>query len=96
MTVDRYDQWLVVQFTSLGLAQRREMLTNILRERCCRAASILRTERGIGKLEGLTCKTVHSGARRPTQPIIDRGERPAVSGPSDGGAKDRLLPRPAR
>ncbi|HZT83580.1 MAG TPA: class I SAM-dependent rRNA methyltransferase, partial [Gemmataceae bacterium] len=26
LTVDRYDRWLTVQFTSLGLAQRRDLL----------------------------------------------------------------------
>jgi 23S rRNA (cytosine1962-C5)-methyltransferase len=53
MTVDRYDQWLVVQFTSLALAQRRDMLTQLLRERLEPRGIVLRTERGIGKLEGL-------------------------------------------
>src|SRR4051794_39604852 len=32
LTVDRYDRWLAVQFTSLGLAQRRDMLAEILQE----------------------------------------------------------------
>ena len=27
LVIDRYDRWLVVQFTSLGLAQRRDLLT---------------------------------------------------------------------
>ena len=30
--VDRYDRWLVLQFTSLGLAQRREMFADLLME----------------------------------------------------------------
>src|SRR5262249_53707494 len=32
LTVDRYDRWLVVQFTALGLAQHREMLAELLVE----------------------------------------------------------------
>src|SRR6476620_10605462 len=32
MIVDRYGDWLTVQFTALGLANRREMLVDVLRE----------------------------------------------------------------
>src|SRR5262245_20452547 len=32
LTVDRYDRWLAVQFTSLGLAQRRDMFADLLEE----------------------------------------------------------------
>ncbi len=53
LTVDRYDRWLTVQFTSLGLAQRREMLAELLVELTGPEGIILRTERGIGLLEGL-------------------------------------------
>lgn len=53
LTVDRYGPWLTVQFTSLGLAQRRDLLANILRELLQPEGIYLRTERGIGKLEGL-------------------------------------------
>jgi 23S rRNA (cytosine1962-C5)-methyltransferase len=51
--VDQYDRWLVVQFTSLALAVRREMLAELLVELVQPAGIYLRTERGIGKLEGL-------------------------------------------
>ena len=53
LTVDRYDRWLVVQFTALGLARRRELLTEILVDLVRPEGVYLRTERGIGKLEGL-------------------------------------------
>jgi 23S rRNA (cytosine1962-C5)-methyltransferase len=53
MTVDRYDLWLVVQFTALGLARRREMLAELLAELTQPEGIYLRTERGIGQLEGL-------------------------------------------
>ena len=53
LTVDRYDRWLVVQFTSLGMARRRDMWTDLLTERLRPDGIYLRTERGIGRLEGL-------------------------------------------
>jgi 23S rRNA (cytosine1962-C5)-methyltransferase len=53
LTVDRYDRWLVVQFTSLGLAQRRDLFADLLTEMVQPEGIYLRTERGIGKLEGL-------------------------------------------
>jgi 23S rRNA (cytosine1962-C5)-methyltransferase len=69
MTVDRYDQWLVVQFTSLGLGQRREMLTQVLRERLQPRGIVLRTERGIGKLEGLDLQDGTLWGDVPAEPI---------------------------
>jgi 23S rRNA (cytosine1962-C5)-methyltransferase len=53
LTVDRYDRWLAVQFTALGLANRREMLAPILSELTGVSGIYLRTERGVGKLEGV-------------------------------------------
>jgi 23S rRNA (cytosine1962-C5)-methyltransferase len=52
-TVDRYDRWLVVQFTALGLARRRDVLAELLVELTHPEGIYLRTERGIGRLEGL-------------------------------------------
>jgi len=65
-TVDRYDCWLVLQFTSLAMAQRREMIADVLADLTPPAGIYLRTERGIGQLEGLE---LHDG------PL--RGEAPA-------------------
>ncbi|MCI0699746.1 MAG: class I SAM-dependent rRNA methyltransferase [Planctomycetia bacterium] len=53
MIVDRYGDWLTVQFTALGLAKRREMLVEVLRELLNPKGVYLRTEKGIGKLEGV-------------------------------------------
>jgi len=53
LTLDSYDRWLVAQFTALGLAQRREMFADLLLELCQPAGIYLRTERGIGQMEGL-------------------------------------------
>jgi 23S rRNA (cytosine1962-C5)-methyltransferase len=53
LTVDRYDRWLAVQFTALGLAQRRDEIAELLMEITGAAGVYLRTERGIGRLEGV-------------------------------------------
>ncbi|MFO0801705.1 MAG: class I SAM-dependent rRNA methyltransferase [Gemmataceae bacterium] len=52
MVVDRYGDWLTVQFTALGLANRREMIAGLLQELLQPRGIYLRTEKGIGKLEG--------------------------------------------
>ena len=53
LTVDRYQRWLSVQFTSLALARRRDMLTEVLRELLHPAGILLRTEKGMHEAEGL-------------------------------------------
>ncbi len=53
LVVDRYADWLTVQFTALGLANRREMIADLLRELLAPRGIYLRTEKGIGKLEGV-------------------------------------------
>ncbi len=52
LVVDRYGEFLTAQFTALGLANRREMIADILRELLQPRGIYLRTEKGIGKLEG--------------------------------------------
>jgi 23S rRNA (cytosine1962-C5)-methyltransferase len=53
MVVDRYADWLAVQFTALGLARRRETIAEVLGELLHPRGIYLRTEKGIGKLEGV-------------------------------------------
>ena len=53
MVADRYGDWLAVQFTSLALGSRRAMIADVLREVLNPRGIYLRTEKGIGKLEGL-------------------------------------------
>ncbi len=53
MVVDKYGDWLAVQFTSLGLAQRSEVIVEVLRELLQPRGIYLRTEKGIGRLEGI-------------------------------------------
>jgi 23S rRNA (cytosine1962-C5)-methyltransferase len=53
LIVDQYDRWLVVQITSLAIARRRGLIVNLLNELVRPVGIYLRTERGIGQLEGL-------------------------------------------
>jgi 23S rRNA (cytosine1962-C5)-methyltransferase len=68
-TVDRYGRWLVVQFTALGLAVRREMLAELLAELVQPEGIYLRTERGIGKLEGLELQDGPLWGQVPSEPV---------------------------
>lgn len=65
LTVDRYDRWLVMQITSLGIGLRRETLADVLEDIVRPEGIFLRTERGIGRLEGLE---LHDGPMRGHQP----------------------------
>jgi 23S rRNA (cytosine1962-C5)-methyltransferase len=69
LTVDRFDRWLVVQFTSLALAERREMFADLLAELLQPDGIYLRTERGIGQLEGLDLQDGPLHGPAPTAPI---------------------------
>jgi 23S rRNA (cytosine1962-C5)-methyltransferase len=51
--VDRYGDRLAVQLTALGLGARREMIADVLRELLAPRGIYLRTEKGIGRLEGV-------------------------------------------
>jgi 23S rRNA (cytosine1962-C5)-methyltransferase len=69
LVVDRYDRWLIVQFTALALAKRREQIIRVLQELLAPEGIYLRTERGIGKLEGLDAKDGLLSGSVPTEPI---------------------------
>jgi 23S rRNA (cytosine1962-C5)-methyltransferase len=70
LTVDRYDRWLVVQFTSLGMAARRDMLAELLVDLVQPEGIVVRTERGIGKLEGLELQDGPLWGKVPTEPVV--------------------------
>jgi len=53
LVVDRYDRFLLVQLTSLALAERRETLFDLLERQFQPAGIWLRTEKGIRESEGL-------------------------------------------
>jgi 23S rRNA (cytosine1962-C5)-methyltransferase len=89
MTVDQYDRWLVLQFTGLGLAKRRELIADLLQELLQPEGIYLRTERGIGKLEGLD---LHDGPLRgalPAAPIVI--EEDAIASHVSGKATVQFL-----
>jgi 23S rRNA (cytosine1962-C5)-methyltransferase len=69
LTVDQYDRWLVVQFTALALAQRREMIADFLEELVRPEGIYLRTERGIGQLEGLELQDGPWRGQAPSEPV---------------------------
>jgi 23S rRNA (cytosine1962-C5)-methyltransferase len=75
LTVDRYDRWLAVQLTSLALAQRRDMLAEILQDSTGVDGIVLRTERGIGRLEGVELEDGPLRGATPAEPVtIEDGE----------------------
>ncbi len=70
LVVDQYDRWLTVQFTSLGLAQRIEAISQMLQDIVQPEGIYLRTERGIGSLEGLALTDGLLRGQIPTEPIV--------------------------
>jgi 23S rRNA (cytosine1962-C5)-methyltransferase len=73
-TVDRYDRWLALQFTSLGLAQRRDWIVEALADLLHPTGIYQRTERGIGQLEGLEASDELVWGEAPPGPIeIEEG-----------------------
>jgi 23S rRNA (cytosine1962-C5)-methyltransferase len=81
LTIDRFDRWLVVQFTSLALANRRDLLADLLTELLSPEGIYLRTERGIGQLEGLELQDGPLCGDTPSTPIVieEHGLRIQVS-----------------
>ncbi|MSR56558.1 MAG: class I SAM-dependent rRNA methyltransferase [Planctomycetaceae bacterium] len=70
LIVDRYDDWLLVQFTSLALAVRRDMLVRLLQEKLQPAGIWLRTEKGIREAEGLEIADGLLSGREPPRPLL--------------------------
>ncbi len=70
LTIDQYGGWLAVQFTSLALAQRQDLIVKLLMELCQPEGIYLRTERGIGSQEGVE---LHDGPLvgiLPSEPLV--------------------------
>ncbi|MGQ0635349.1 MAG: class I SAM-dependent rRNA methyltransferase [Planctomycetaceae bacterium] len=70
LIVDRYGDWLLLQFTGLALAMRRELLVRLLCERLQPAGVWLRTEKGIRELEGLEAADGLLIGREPPRPLF--------------------------
>jgi 23S rRNA (cytosine1962-C5)-methyltransferase len=69
LTVDRYDRWLVAQFTSLGLFERRELLVRLLSEQTDIAGILSRPERGTAEQEGIPGHGELLSGSAPTAPV---------------------------
>jgi 23S rRNA (cytosine1962-C5)-methyltransferase len=69
LTVDRYDRWLVAQFTSLALFERRDMLLRLLADRTGAEGIVVRSERGIASREGLRSGDQESRGSVPDGPV---------------------------
>ena len=80
LTVDRFDRYLSVQFTSLALDRRRDFLLDRLVERTGAAGVILRGEKGIPSQEGLKVAEgwVRGTASDGPVEIVDGGVRYGV------------------
>jgi 23S rRNA (cytosine1962-C5)-methyltransferase len=70
LIVDRYGEWLSVQFTSLALAQRRVLWLELLRERLQPKGIYLRTEKGVRSLEGLELADGLLWGEEPPRPLF--------------------------
>ncbi len=70
LIVDRYDRHLTVQFTALALAQRRDMIADLLTELLRPDSISLRTERGIGRIEGLELEDGPFRGEPPAGPVV--------------------------
>jgi 23S rRNA (cytosine1962-C5)-methyltransferase len=53
LVVDRYGEYLVVQVTSLAIAQRLEMIVGVLQELLAPRGIVLRTEKSMAQIEGV-------------------------------------------
>jgi 23S rRNA (cytosine1962-C5)-methyltransferase len=69
LTVDRYDRWLVAQFTSLALFNRRESLTEVLRTLTGVEGILTRTERTTAEQEGLPYPFEAVAGTLPIEPV---------------------------
>lgn len=70
LIVDRYRDWLLVQFTSRALAARQEMFVRLLQEKLTPAGIWLRTEKGIREAEGLELSDGSMTGNTPERPMF--------------------------
>jgi 23S rRNA (cytosine1962-C5)-methyltransferase len=80
LLVDRYGEWLLVQFTALALAARRELLLDLLSSKLAPRGIWLRTEKGIREAEGLEQSDGLARGAEPPRPlfIVEDGVRYGV------------------
>lgn len=94
LTVDRYDRWLSVQFTSLAIALRQDLLIELLVELAQPAGIVLRTEKGLRDAEGMEIVDGLLWGEPPPRPltVVEHGLRWEVDlseGQKTGGYLDQ-------
>lgn len=70
LTVDRYDDWLLVQITSRALFDRRQLLVELLQSKLSSRGIWLRTEKGIREAEGLPQEDGLIAGEPPPRPLF--------------------------
>ena len=70
LIVDRYADWLLVQFTSLALFNRKDDLIALLQEQLNPAGIWMRTEKGIREAEGMTASDGLLSGTEPPRPLF--------------------------
>jgi 23S rRNA (cytosine1962-C5)-methyltransferase len=70
MTVDRYGDYLMVQWTSFALAQRQAVILDALKQALNPKGIWLRTEKGIGEMEGLEIRDGLLDGETPPRPLL--------------------------
>ncbi len=69
LTVDRFGPWLTIQITSLGIARRKGMVIECLLDILHPRGIYLRTEKGVGQLEGMDLRDGPVWGEEPKGPI---------------------------
>ncbi len=72
LIVDRYGEWLTIQFTSRALADRSELWFDLLRKKLKPRGIIVRTEKGVREAEGLELQDGLVWGDAPPQPLVIR------------------------
>jgi len=70
LTVDKYGDWLLVQWSSLALSKRQDWILQVLRDRLNPKGIWLRTEKGIRDAEGLELRDGLIDGQPPPRPLI--------------------------
>ncbi len=70
LIVDRYGDWLLVQFTALGIWQRRELIFDWLQSRLKPRGIWLRTEKGMRESENLELADGLARGEEPPRPLF--------------------------
>src|SRR5436190_2826966 len=70
MTADRYGDYLMIQWTSFALAQRQAVILDALKQTLNPKGIWLRTEKGIGEMEGLEIRDGLLDGEAPPRPLL--------------------------